>query len=219
MPSIGIADKTTLDSVNTKVGATGDAANASGSIFARLAEMLTNRLTAARAAFLDVAISSRAAAATALSNAQWTNTRAGYLDDIPKVSIASANIKVTSAAQKTTSATGNPTMLAKRFLVTYDGIIRVIAWGAAATPGGSCYIYAYSSGFGAKHNQVYTAELGTAIVNGAVFTQVNIDIPVKSMDIVYVTFAKGGDSGECYIKDVSIAYDLIDKNLPTILQN
>ena len=85
MPQILIADKTTLDSVNTKVGATGDAANASGSIFARLAEILTNRLTAARAAFLDVAISSRAPASTALSTATWTAARASYLDQIPTI--------------------------------------------------------------------------------------------------------------------------------------
>lgn len=53
MPQLPIADKTTLDAVNTKVGATGDVASAAGSIFARLAEMLTNRITAARAAKLD----------------------------------------------------------------------------------------------------------------------------------------------------------------------
>jgi hypothetical protein len=80
-----VADKPTLDSVNAKVGATGDAANASGSIFARLAELLTNRLTAARAAFLDAAISSRAPSGTALSTATWTAARAGYLDELTKL--------------------------------------------------------------------------------------------------------------------------------------
>lgn len=44
---------------------------------------LLDRLTAARAGYLDrldATISSRAAASTALSNATWTNTRAGKLD-------------------------------------------------------------------------------------------------------------------------------------------
>ena len=45
---------------------------------AALATALGN-YTAAKAAFLDVAISSRAAAATALSNATWTDAKAGYL--------------------------------------------------------------------------------------------------------------------------------------------
>jgi hypothetical protein len=110
MPEIQIADKPTLDSVNTKVGATGDAANAAGSIFARLAEMLTNRLTAARAAFLDAAISTRAAAATALSTAQWTNTRAGYLDQIPNL-LSNVNRQLIRGNATTTVTTPWATLL------------------------------------------------------------------------------------------------------------
>lgn len=41
---------------------------------------LLDRLTAARAAYLDAAISSRAPSSTALSTATWTGTKAGYLD-------------------------------------------------------------------------------------------------------------------------------------------
>jgi len=47
---------------------------------------LLDRLTATRAGNLDnlnTTVSSRAAAATALSTANWTNTRAGNLDTIP----------------------------------------------------------------------------------------------------------------------------------------
>lgn len=79
-----IADKATLDSVNTKVGASGDSGSAS--VFAKLngiANTLANHVaawTAARANNLDTTISSRAPANTALSNGVWTNTRAGYLD-------------------------------------------------------------------------------------------------------------------------------------------
>ena len=38
--------------------------------------------TAAKAGNLDTTVSSRAPASTALSTAQWTNTRAGYLDKL-----------------------------------------------------------------------------------------------------------------------------------------
>ena len=44
--------------------------------------LLLARLTAARAAFLDAAISSRAAATTALTNATWSDARAGKLDNL-----------------------------------------------------------------------------------------------------------------------------------------
>lgn len=52
-----------VDTLESNLGTTGDAANASGTVLARLAELLTNRLTAARAGYLDATISSRAAAA------------------------------------------------------------------------------------------------------------------------------------------------------------
>jgi len=55
-----------------------DGAALAASWTAALATALGN-YTAAKAAFLDVAISSRAAAATALSNATWTDAKAGYL--------------------------------------------------------------------------------------------------------------------------------------------
>lgn len=42
-----------VDTLETVVGTTGDAANASGTVLARLAELLTNRLTAARATKMD----------------------------------------------------------------------------------------------------------------------------------------------------------------------
>ena len=85
-----LADKPTLDEVNSKVGTTGDAASGT-SLFAKvnnLLNTLANHVaawTSARAAKmdnLDAAISSRAPASTALSTAQWTNTRAGYLDKL-----------------------------------------------------------------------------------------------------------------------------------------
>ena len=85
-----IADKPTLDEVNSKVGTTGDAASGT-SLFAKVNNLLNTLAnhaaawTSARAAKmdnLDAAISSRAPASTALSTAQWTNTRAGYLDKL-----------------------------------------------------------------------------------------------------------------------------------------
>lgn len=47
-----------VDTLESNLGTTGDAADAAGSVNAKLAELLTNRLTAARAAYLDAAISS-----------------------------------------------------------------------------------------------------------------------------------------------------------------
>jgi hypothetical protein len=70
MPTLPIADKATLDAVLAYV------------------DELEARLTAVRAGKidnLDTLISSRAVAVTALSTVQWTNTRAGYLDQIPNV--------------------------------------------------------------------------------------------------------------------------------------
>lgn len=95
-----------VDALESNLGTTGDVANASGTVLARLAELLTNRLTAARAGYLDAAISSRAAAAdytaaraarldyindyisnrapasTALSTADYTVARAAKLDNL-----------------------------------------------------------------------------------------------------------------------------------------
>ncbi len=42
-----------VDTLESNLGTTGDAANAAGTVLARLAELLTNRLTAARAGYLD----------------------------------------------------------------------------------------------------------------------------------------------------------------------
>lgn len=145
MPDIGIADKTTLDAVNTKMGATGDAANASGSIFARLAEMLTNRLTAARAAFLDAAISSRAPSSTALSTATWTAARAANLDNIEIVHTnvpAMADYSNGSAVAGTfytvlditgsgilhkAAVNGGTNLIGHRLRITIDGVATVLA--------------------------------------------------------------------------------------------
>lgn len=85
-----IADKDTLDSVNSKVGTAEDAASGI-SLFAKINSLLNTLAnhvaawTSTRAAKLDnldAAISSRASASTALSTAQWTNARAGYLDKL-----------------------------------------------------------------------------------------------------------------------------------------
>lgn len=46
-----------VDTLETNLGTTGDAANAAGTVLARLAELLTNRLTSTRAGYLDAAIS------------------------------------------------------------------------------------------------------------------------------------------------------------------
>lgn len=78
-----LADKQTLDTVNEKMGDAGGS-----SIFAKLNSIIGTIAdhiaiwTAAKAENLDTTVSSRAPASTALSTAQWTSTRAGYLDNI-----------------------------------------------------------------------------------------------------------------------------------------
>ena len=106
-----LADKPTLDEVNSKVGTTGDAASGT-SLFAKvnnLLNTLANHVaawTSARAAKmdnLDAAISSRAPASTALSTAQWTNTRAGYLDKLNSgVAVSSLTGKIVKSIQRGT---------------------------------------------------------------------------------------------------------------------
>ncbi len=81
MPQIGIADKTTLDAVNTKAGTNTDAAGTT-TLFARLKQIydyLTGNLSSTRAAKidnLDAAISSRATAADSPNPSYYTTTRA-----------------------------------------------------------------------------------------------------------------------------------------------
>ena len=59
-------------------------------------QTLLDRLTAVRAAFLDAAISTRAAASTALTNATWTDARAAKLDNLD-AAVSSAGSKAPTA--------------------------------------------------------------------------------------------------------------------------
>ncbi len=85
-----VADKQTLDTVNTKVGENTNAAGTT-TLFARLKQIydyLTGNLSSTRVAKidnLDATISSRAAASTALSSATWTSARAANLDKIQAI--------------------------------------------------------------------------------------------------------------------------------------
>jgi hypothetical protein len=68
-----------VNALQSNIGTTSDAANASGSVLARLAELLVNRLTSARAGNLDrldATISSRA------SGTDYTAARAAKLDNL-----------------------------------------------------------------------------------------------------------------------------------------
>ncbi len=87
-----IADKDTLDAVNGKIGTKDDAPSPNPiSLFAGIKQLLKGlsdhmaTWTSDRAAkvdYLDTTVGSRAPANTALSTAQWTNARAGYLDKL-----------------------------------------------------------------------------------------------------------------------------------------
>ena len=87
-----IADKDTLDAVNGKIGTKDDAPSPNPiSLFAGIKQLL-NGLSdhmvswtgdrAVKVDYLDTTVGSRAPANTALSTAQWTNARAGYLDKL-----------------------------------------------------------------------------------------------------------------------------------------
>ena len=97
-----LADKPTLDEVNEKIG------NAGGSsVFAQLNSIISAIAdhvaiwTAAKAGNLDTTVSSRAPASTALSTAQWMNTRAGYLDKLNSgVAVSSLAGKLVKSVQR-----------------------------------------------------------------------------------------------------------------------
>lgn len=102
-----LADKPTLDEVNEKIGDAGGS-----SIFAKLNSIISAIAdyvaiwTAAKAGNLDTTVSSRAPASTALSTAQWTNTRAGYLDKLNSgVVVSSLTGKIIKSIQKGVATT------------------------------------------------------------------------------------------------------------------
>ncbi|HBV95628.1 MAG: hypothetical protein JL50_10065 [Peptococcaceae bacterium BICA1-7] len=214
MPQLPIADKTTLDLVNTKVGATGDAANALGSIFARLAEILTNRLTAARAAFLDVAVSSRAPASTALSTATWTAARATNLDklDIP-VSLASNWGSIESdtiqlSADGECYTTNTSYVKAKEFRIKYGGRIRVKFETKSSVTNITTYIEVRRNGTAVNNNN-------TGLTN---YTQFSIDLDVTPGDCIQV-YQRISGVATSYLRNVRICYDITQESIPTVLQN
>lgn len=65
-----------VDALESNLGTTGDAANAAGTVLARLAELLTNRLTTTRAGYLDGARYYRGSYAA--SGSAWDNALVVY---------------------------------------------------------------------------------------------------------------------------------------------
>ena len=131
----------TVDEINSKIGSSGDASSLA-SVFAKLNSLIATlgdhvaAWTAARAAKmdnLDAKISTRAPASTALSTAQWTNTRAGYLDKlnsgVPITSMPSViksvqrGIITIPANSKEASATLTQSVNLNKAVVLYGGSI------------------------------------------------------------------------------------------------
>lgn len=131
----------TVDEINSKIGSSGDASSLA-SVFAKLNSLIATlgdhvaAWTAARAAKmdnLDAKISTRAPASTALSTAQWTNTRAGYLDKlnsgVPITSMPSViksvqrGIITIPANSKEASATLTQSVNLNKAVVLYGGAI------------------------------------------------------------------------------------------------
>ena len=131
----------TVDEINSKIGSSGDASSLA-SVFAKLNSLIATlgdhvaAWTAARAAKmdnLDAKISTRAPANTALSNAVWTNTRAGYLDKlnsgVPITSMPSViksvqrGIITIPSESKEASATLTQSVNLNKAVVLYGGSI------------------------------------------------------------------------------------------------
>lgn len=85
--------------IRRRVGSKGEAASATGSVLARLAEVLTNRLTTTRAGNLDLAVSAIPAAS------DYTSTRAALLDRAGIKSIQSGSLAVVAVASATATIT------------------------------------------------------------------------------------------------------------------
>ncbi len=106
-----IADKDPLDAVNGKIGTKDDVPSPNPiSLFAGIKQLLKGLSDhmatwtgdrAAKVDYLDTTVGSRAPANTALSTAQWTNARAGYLDKLNSgVEVASLNGKLIKSIQR-----------------------------------------------------------------------------------------------------------------------
>jgi len=115
------ASQSSVDSLVSVIGATNNTGGttAAGSTMAKLNALLTN-LTSTRAGYLDAAITTRAPASTALSTAQWTAARAGYLDNL--------DAAITSRASQTAVDT-------KSSQTSVDGVNALI--GATGNTGGT----------------------------------------------------------------------------------
>lgn len=117
----------------------------------KLKTLLVDRLTAARAALLDnlsnldAAISTRAAASTALSNTTWTATKAGYLDQAISSLPASAIKSIQSDFLPITVATVGTGEDLKYVDVTITSVDTAKCFvsfvgGSASGNAGNCYI-------------------------------------------------------------------------------
>lgn len=91
---------------------------------------LLDRLTATRAGYLDnldAAVTTRAAASTALSTATWTSTRAGYLDNLSSAPLSTAINRIQSGTIQLTGTmtSGTATITSvdtSKSLVIWNGV-------------------------------------------------------------------------------------------------
>lgn len=96
------------NSLITSVGGTSNTGGtaSAGSVFAKLNKVLTDYTSqrAGKLDKLDTTVSSRAPSSTALSNATWTNTRAGYLDYLANGTYGLSAIRTFLTTVKTTAS-------------------------------------------------------------------------------------------------------------------
>jgi hypothetical protein len=117
---------------------------------------LLDRLTATRAGYLDrldAAVTTRAAASTALTNTTWTDTRAGYLDGMFRIkaiyrdtivlSSAASNYKYLPASVVTSKSVVS--ILGYSFMESHTNPVGNMIQGVRLELS-SAYIYAYTDG-------------------------------------------------------------------------
>lgn len=232
MPNLSIADKATLDAINTKAGTNTDGAGTT-TIFARLKQIydyLTGNLSSTRAAKidnLDVTISSRAPASTALSTATWTATRAAKLDSLDRLQaqsvrlIASDTVRAQSLTERNIQASDGYyyySSTRKSFYVPYSGIVRIKAEVRVDANPHSVSIIVRS-----HHTFKWVENPGTTTYEGmtdnqgwsttsAVYVPMSIDLRCIEGDTIGIglSCSNGGDTGATvtsYIKNVYMCYD------------
>lgn len=128
-----------LGEITRATGSRSEGANATGSALARLSELLTNRLTAAKAAFLDAALSTRILASA------FTSARAAKIDLVGIKSIQRGTI-TTAAGTGTATITSVNTAKAWVYLLGFTTAVNATGLARVTLTNGTTVTGDYSGG-------------------------------------------------------------------------